>query len=147
MDPSTGFNAKLRTLDQIEEQIHQVMVSAHGALMEVGKDKPSIKHAETQVSQFLKALESVEAGVSKQLQYLSQTSTLQPHEGSCYASLKVNQMASLRLEHVRNTLNELEHLKVQHQLQFQKLKNAKLERTEKELMQQQQQTEDVNNIN
>lgn len=118
-------NEKLHTLDQIESQIYQMMQFGTNALNEFSKDKPSIKNVENQVSQFVKCLESVDNNVSKQLQYLSQVSTLQPHEGSTYSTMKISQLATHRLELVRSCLNELEHLKLQHQLQLQKYQASK----------------------
>lgn len=119
-------NEKLHTLDQIESQIYQMMQFGTNALNELSKDKPSIKNVENQVSQFVKCLESVDNNVSKQLQYLSQVSTLQPHEGSTYSTMKISQLATHRLELVRSNLNELEHLKLQHQLQLQKYQASKV---------------------
>lgn len=127
---SYGSNEKLKALDQIENQVLQIMQCATQGLTEFAKDKPSVKNVESQVNHFLKALENVEKSVSEQLRYLSQTSTLQPHEGSSYSSMKVNQMASQRLEHVKSCLNELEHLKMQHQIQFQKYQNSKTQKNE-----------------
>jgi mediator of RNA polymerase II transcription subunit 11 len=112
-------NERLRKLESIEQQLCQSLQCASQAFNELSKDKPSIKHVETQTNQFLKALESVETDISKQIQYLTQVSTGQPHEGSSYASMKVNHMAWHRLEHSRSRLNELERLKHSHQLQLQ----------------------------
>jgi len=112
-------NERLRKLESIEQQLCQSLQCASQAFNELSKDKPSIKHVETQTNQFLKALESVESDISKQIQYLTQVSTGQPHEGSSYASMKVNHMAWHRLEHSRSRLNELERLKHSHQLQLQ----------------------------
>ncbi|KAH7636231.1 mediator complex subunit 11 [Dermatophagoides farinae] len=121
---------KLHVLDQIENQIYQMMQFGTAALNEFSKDKPSIKNVESQVSQFVKFLEMVDNNVSKQLQYLSQVSTLQPHEGSTYSTMKINQLAMLRLEHVRSCLTELEHLKKQHQIQLQKYQSSKTAKIE-----------------
>lgn len=128
MDHSS--NDKLLMLDQIEGQVYQLMQSATQSLTEFSKDKPSIKSVESQVNQFLKALENVENGISKQIQYLSQVSTLQPHEGSSYASMKTYQLANFRLEHMRSGINNLENLKKQHLLEYQKLDNAQKKRME-----------------
>ncbi|CAG2100627.1 unnamed protein product, partial [Medioppia subpectinata] len=57
--------------------------------------------------------------ISKQIQYLSRVSTGQAHEGSSYASMKVNHMAWHRLEHSRTRLNDLDRLRHQHLLQCQ----------------------------
>ncbi|KAI2810637.1 hypothetical protein RDWZM_002445 [Blomia tropicalis] len=125
---SSNSNERMRILDQIESNVYQIMTFATQALNEFGKDKPSIKNVESQVNQFLKSLENVETSVSKQLQYLSKVSTLHPHEGSCYASNKVKQMSNQRLELVRSRLNELEHIKIQHQMQIQKFQNSRAQK-------------------
>lgn len=130
MEHNSNSSERMRLLEQIESNVYQVMTHATQALNEFGKDKPSIKNVEGQVNQFLKALESVEGNVSKQLQYLSKVSTLHPHEGSCYASNKIAQMGMQRLEHVRSSLNELEQLKHQHQVQMQKYQSSRSPKTE-----------------
>lgn len=132
MEHNSNSSERMRMLDSIESNVYQVMSHATQALNEFGKDKPSIKNVEGQVNQFLKSLENVESNVSKQLQYLSKVSTLHPHEGSCYASNKVSQMATQRLEHVRSSLNELEQLKLQHQLQLKNYQNARNPKNEKQ---------------
>lgn len=50
----------------------------------------------------------VESKLSEQLNYLTQVSTGQPHEGSGYASAKVLQMAWHRIQHARSRVRELE---------------------------------------
>lgn len=63
---------------------------------------------------FLKTLSAVENKLTDQINYLTQVSTGQPHEGSGYASQKVLQMAWHRLEHARSRVNELERYKIKH---------------------------------
>lgn len=63
---------------------------------------------------FLKTLGNVENKLTDQINYLTQVSTGQPHEGSGYASQKVLQMAWHRLEHARSRVNELDRIKVKH---------------------------------
>lgn len=84
------------------------------ALLELSKERSSQKQAETNTSQFLRTLSQVESKLSDQINYLTQVSTGQPHEGSGYASQKVLQMAWHRLEHVRSWVNELDRLKASH---------------------------------
>lgn len=84
------------------------------ALQELGKEKSSQKSAETQTQQFLKSLSSVESKLSEQINYLTQVSTGQPHEGSGYASAKVLQMAWHRIQHARSRVRELEETKAKH---------------------------------
>lgn len=81
------------------------------SLQELGKDKSSLKAAENHTSQFLKHLNSVEKKLSDQIQYLTQVSTGQPHEGSGYGSAKVLQMAWHRISHVKSRIRELEETK------------------------------------
>jgi len=132
MEPANyASNEKMRHLETIEGSVYQLMNHATMALNEFGKDKSSIKNVENHANQFLKSLENVETHVSKHLQNLSKVSTLHPHEGSCYSSNKVNQMSLQRLEHVRSCLNELEHLKHQHQMQNQKFQTSRNQKMEK----------------
>lgn len=89
------------------------MISAQ-ALLELSKEKSGQKQAEANTTQFLRTLSQVESKLSDQINYLTQVSTGQPHEGSGYASQKVLQMAWHRLEHVRSWVNELDRLKASH---------------------------------
>lgn len=82
--------------------------------MELSKEKSSLKQAENNTQTFLKTLSAVESKLTDQINYLTQVSTGQPHEGSGYASQKVLQMAWHRLEHARSRVNELERIKVKH---------------------------------
>lgn len=84
------------------------------AFLELSKEKSSLKQAESQTHQFLKTLGQVEQKLTEQINYLTQVSTGQPHEGSGYASQKVLQMAWHRLEHARSRVNELDRMKNKH---------------------------------
>ncbi|KAL5004420.1 hypothetical protein ScPMuIL_017876 [Solemya velum] len=102
---------KLQQLATIEKEIAAALHSAGQALQELSKDnKPSQKQVENHTTTFIKTLEGVESGLTKQINYLTQVSTGQPHEGSSYAAQKDLQMAYHRIEHVRSRLNELEKL-------------------------------------
>lgn len=81
------------------------------SLQELGKEKSSQKAAENHTQQFLKSLSTVESKLSEQINYLTQVSTGQPHEGSGYASAKVLQMAWHRIHHARSRVGELEESK------------------------------------
>ena len=101
------------------------------ALIELGKDKASMKQVEGNTTQFLKTLSRVEQELSRHISYLTQVSTGwllklsythihqinkfyltgQPHEGSSYSSHKMWKTAWHRLEHTRTRLQELENLK------------------------------------
>ncbi|RWS26535.1 mediator of RNA polymerase II transcription subunit 11-like protein [Leptotrombidium deliense] len=105
---------RLRELDVIEKELQNALQSAGVAIQELSKDKPTIKQVELHSNAFLKSLQTVENGISKQIMYLTQSSTGQAHEGSCYASQKVLNMAWHRLEHARLRLNDLERCRLQH---------------------------------
>lgn len=57
---------------------------------------------------------TVETKLSEQINYLTQVSTGQPHEGSGYAAAKVLQMAWHRILHARSKIRELEDLKTKY---------------------------------
>lgn len=121
---------KIQALDAIEKEIINCMQSAGEhirsnqrrswwpqlisdhfsgqALHELGKEKTSQKAAENHTQQFLKSLNLVESKLSEQINYLTQVSTGQPHEGSGYASAKVLQMAWHRIQHARSRVRELD---------------------------------------
>lgn len=105
---------RIQSLEQIEKDVVTCLQSAGEALKELSKEKSSLKQVEGHTHQFLKALTHVESKLSEQINYLTQVSTGQPHEGSGYASQKVLQMAWHRLEHARSRLSELERLKNKH---------------------------------
>lgn len=50
----------------------------------------------------------IESKLSEQINYLTQVSTGQPHEGSGYASAKVLQMAWHRIQHARSRVREMD---------------------------------------
>ncbi|XP_076030619.1 mediator complex subunit 11 isoform X2 [Oratosquilla oratoria] len=102
------------------------------ALTECSKDKPANKQGEAHVTQFLKTLTNVETELSKQINYLTQVSTGQAHEGSSYSSQKIVQMAWHRLEHANNQIAELEtlkniHIQRMHQLQQQQQQQQQIQ--------------------
>lgn len=80
----------------------------------MGKEKSSQKAAENQAQQFLKSLGIVESKLTEQINYLTQVSTGQPHEGSGYASAKVLQMAWHRIQHARSRVRELDESKAKY---------------------------------
>lgn len=53
----------------------------------------------------------MEQKLSEQINYLTQVSTGQPHEGSGYGSAKVLQMAWHRISHAKSRVRELEETK------------------------------------
>lgn len=81
------------------------------SLLELGKEKTSQKAVENNTQQFLKSLNIIESKLSEQINYLTQVSTGQPHEGSGYASAKVLQMAWHRIQHARSRVRELDESK------------------------------------
>lgn len=82
--------------------------------MELSKEKISAKQTENHTQTFLKTLGAVENKLTDQINYLTQVSTGQPHEGSGYASQKVLQMAWHRLQHARSRVNELDRIRMIH---------------------------------
>uniref|UniRef100_A0A1L8DHS1 Mediator of RNA polymerase II transcription subunit 11 n=1 Tax=Nyssomyia neivai TaxID=330878 RepID=A0A1L8DHS1_9DIPT len=102
---------KIQVLDQIEKEIVLCLQSAGQALLELSKEKSSQKNAENHTQQFLKSLNAVESKLSEQINYLTQVSTGQPHEGSGYAAAKVLQMAWHRIHHARSRIRELDESK------------------------------------
>ncbi|XP_014677557.1 PREDICTED: mediator of RNA polymerase II transcription subunit 11-like [Priapulus caudatus] len=109
-----GPMERLQQLESIEKDIGNVLQCAGTALQELSKDKPSMKQVESHTSSFLKTLEIVESGLSKQIQYLTQVSTGQSHEGSSYAAQKELQMALHRLEHAKSRVLDLERVSARH---------------------------------
>lgn len=101
---------RLQQLDNIEKEIAGFLQSSGQALTELAKEKPSMKAMENYTSNFLKALESVDSGLSRQIQYLTQVSTGQSHEGSSYSSQKELQMTLHRLEHAKSRVTAVERL-------------------------------------
>ncbi|XP_017780999.1 PREDICTED: mediator of RNA polymerase II transcription subunit 11 [Nicrophorus vespilloides] len=105
---------RISALDTIEKDIITCLHSAGQVFVELSKEKLSLKQAENHTQTFLKTLSAVENKLTEQINYLTQVSTGQPHEGSGYASQKVLQMAWHRLEHARSRVNELDRLKLKH---------------------------------
>lgn len=108
MASAPGPMERLQQLENIEKDISTAILSAGKALEELAKEKPQMKTVETHTTGFIKTLESVEAGLMTQINYLTQVSTGQPHEGSCYAAQKDLLMAYHRKAHVQSRLEELE---------------------------------------
>ena len=113
-DMATSPMTRMKELDNVEEKVVSCLHTAGKALEEVGKEKPSQKHVELLVTQFLASLQEIDSKLTENIKYLSQVSTGQPHEGSSYASQKVLQMAWHRLEHARSRVAELDRIKSQH---------------------------------
>ncbi|EAT48237.1 AAEL000720-PA [Aedes aegypti] len=105
---------KIQVLDSIEKELLLCLQSAGQALLELSKEKTSQKATETHTNQFLKSLNIVESKLSEQINYLTQVSTGQPHEGSGYAAAKVLQMAWHRIQHVKSRIKELEECKIKY---------------------------------
>lgn len=101
---------RLRQLDQIENDLVSALCNAGQSLQELSKDEPNAKMVERETNNFLKTLERVENEISKQLIYLTQVSTGQTHEGSCYGHQKVLNMANHRLDHLKNKVQDLKNI-------------------------------------
>ncbi|XP_025410773.1 mediator of RNA polymerase II transcription subunit 11 [Sipha flava] len=102
---------RIQALELIEKDIITCLQSAGQALLELSKEKSSLKQVENQSHLFLKSLGNVESKLTEQINYLTQVSTGQPYENSGYASQKVLQMAWHRLEHTRSRVKDLERSK------------------------------------
>nr|CAG4646746.1 EOG090X0LXA [Macrothrix elegans] len=111
MSSSSTPVERLSALDNVEKEIASCLQSAGQALLELGKDKPSQKQVENHTAQFLKTLNHVEGELMKHINYLTQVSTGQPHEGSAYGAVKNYKMARHRMEHIRTRLQDMETLK------------------------------------
>ncbi|CAL4062160.1 unnamed protein product [Meganyctiphanes norvegica] len=105
---------RISALENIEKDIATVLQSGGQALTELSKDKPMNKQVEQHVNQFLKTLQNVETELSKQINYLTQVSTGQAHEGSSYNAQKTLQMAMHRMDHAKTRVLELDHSKTKH---------------------------------
>lgn len=84
--------------------------SAGSALQELSKDKPVMKNVESHTTTFIKTLVEVEKKLTGHINYLTQVSTGQPHEGSSYAPQKDLLLAYHRVDHIRSRLSDLERL-------------------------------------
>jgi len=104
---------RLQALDLVEKDVLTCLSSAGLALQELSKDKPSQKQMDQHNTHFLKTLNNVEIEMAKHINYLTQVSTGQAHEGSSYASQKVLQMAWHRTSHARSKVEDLEKIKLQ----------------------------------
>ena len=116
---SNPAHDRQQQLVEIERQIASALQSAGQAMQELSKDKPSIKQMEAHTNSYVKTLEKVESGLYKQIEYLTQVSTSQPHEGSSYAAQKDVQMARHRLEHVKSRVNDLERTRAEQRIRQQ----------------------------
>ncbi|MPC13652.1 Mediator of RNA polymerase II transcription subunit 11 [Portunus trituberculatus] len=110
--PSFGLPPESRTRKMVFKVAYKSQASM--ALTELSKDKPANKQVEAHVAQFRQTLTSVETELAKQINYLTQVSTGQAHEGSSYNSQKTLQMAMHRLDHAKTRVNELEAIKNKH---------------------------------
>ncbi|KAI1283762.1 Mediator of RNA polymerase II transcription subunit 11 [Halotydeus destructor] len=110
---------RLRQLEHSEKQLLTAVHALGLGLQELSKEKPTIKLVENHTATFVNSLQSVEANLSRQLNYLSQVSTGQSHEGSAYGSQKVLDMAVHRLEHSKSRLKELDRMKAHHMHEMQ----------------------------
>ncbi|KAK3095884.1 hypothetical protein FSP39_020311 [Pinctada imbricata] len=98
---------KLRELETIETDIANAVQSSGYALQELAKEKPVMKQVETHTTSFMKTLVEVERKLTKHINYLTQVSTGQPHEGSSYAAQKDLTLAYHRIDHITSSLNDL----------------------------------------
>ncbi|CAM9253951.1 unnamed protein product [Lampetra fluviatilis] len=102
-----GANERLRSLEEVEREIANVLQHAGCALQELSKDKPNERQLEKLTAQFQQSLQRVEGELTGHIRYLAQVATGQPHEGSSYGARKDALTALHRVEHVRIKLQEL----------------------------------------
>lgn len=126
---------RLTKLESIEKELASAMSSAGQAMTELAKDKPGLKNVENHSNAFLKSLSQVESDLSRQIQYLTQVSSGQAHEGSSYASQKVLTMAWHRIEHTKTRLAELDRM---NQPQMQQQQQSQPNQMPPQVQQQQQ---------
>uniref|UniRef100_UPI00358EFDCB mediator of RNA polymerase II transcription subunit 11 n=1 Tax=Myxine glutinosa TaxID=7769 RepID=UPI00358EFDCB len=103
-------NERLRSLEEVEKEIANVLQNGGFAIQELAKDKPVERQLERFYTQFHSSLIRVEAELTGHIRYLTQVTTGQPHEGSSYAPRKDALMAMHRVEHTRIKLGELARL-------------------------------------
>ncbi|XP_048747149.2 mediator of RNA polymerase II transcription subunit 11-like [Ostrea edulis] len=101
---------RLKQLEAVEGDVVSAIQSAGSALQELSKDKPVMKNVESHTTTFIKTLVEVEKKLTGHINYLTQVSTGQPHEGSSYAPQKDLLLSYHRVDHIRSRLNDLERL-------------------------------------
>lgn len=101
---------RLKQLETVEGDVISAIQSAGSALQELSKDKPVMKNVESHTTTFIKTLVEVEKKLTGHINYLTQVSTGQPHEGSSYAPQKDLLLAYHRVDHIRSRLSDLERL-------------------------------------
>ncbi|VDI78286.1 mediator of RNA polymerase II transcription subunit 11-like [Mytilus galloprovincialis] len=114
----SGPVERIQQLDIIEREIATAIHSAGLALQELAKEKPQAKQIETHTTTFMKTLMEVEKKMTNHINYLTQVSTGQPHEGSSYAASKDLTLAYHRIDHIKSRLATLE--RFHHELSPQK---------------------------
>merc|ERR1712002_574099 len=106
--PSAVPVDRLEQLNEIEKEIVEALRNAGASLQELSKDNITKKNAEQTSTAYIKSLQKIETDLLKQINYLSQVATGNPHEGSCYAGQKEAMMAYHRCAHVTTRLRDLE---------------------------------------
>jgi len=110
--PARGSSAvpvdRLEQLNDIEKEIVEALKNCGASLQELSKDNVTKKNAEQTSTAYIKSLQKIESDLLKQINYLSQVATGNPHEGSCYAGQKESMMAFHRCAHVGSRLKEME---------------------------------------
>merc|ERR1712002_732855 len=106
--PSAVPVDRLEQLNDIEKEIVESLENCGASLQELSKDNVTKKNAEQTSTAYIKSLQKIESDLLKQINYLSQVATGNPHEGSCYAGQKEAMMAYHRCAHVTTRLRDLE---------------------------------------
>ncbi|XP_046568912.1 mediator of RNA polymerase II transcription subunit 11-like [Haliotis rubra] len=110
---ATGPRDRLMQLEKIEHDIGFCIQNAGLALQELAKDKPVPNSVTSHTTNFLKTLQGIDNGMTLQLNYLTQYSNANAHEGSAYGPQKDLHMAIHRMQHVRKLLEKLDNIRIE----------------------------------
>ncbi|CAI8050580.1 Mediator of RNA polymerase II transcription subunit 11 [Geodia barretti] len=81
---------------------------AANAVSELCKPRPSSETVEYTTKDFVKTLDGVDKCLSEQIQYLTQVSTMQPHEGSVYGPEKDYELSYFQTALAKERLQRLQ---------------------------------------
>ncbi len=91
----------------IFQDITKVIQCASSAIGELSKEAPSEDVITRNTTEFLKTLEDVERRLLEQINYMSQVTTSQPHEGSLYSAEKSYELAVWKTQFVKSKLKTI----------------------------------------
>lgn len=90
-----------------QQDIIEVVRCAACAIEELSKESPSEQMVNSKTTQFLKMLEDIEKRLAEQINYLSQVTTSQQHEGSIYSVEKSFDLAVWKTQFVKAKMAEI----------------------------------------